>query len=261
MIFALFAGGCAEEGAKRTEPSLRPPTIISEGVLTAGVDFSVPPFAGKDNGKEAGIDLDVAAAVADRLGLDVRFKSVPASEAVDQLASGSVDVVLGLPMTEETTAVLSFAGAYMADGPVFFSAEEGTITLAGFGVRKVGVQRGSEAYWALEAELGSGETSAYPALRDALQALVDGGVDVVAGGAAVGAYIARDMPGIRVVGQVAPGNPIGVAVRVESDALADEVGRALRGLEEGGVLRFIRSKWVPGVPDAWMHVPAAQDQS
>ena len=54
-----------------------------------GVDLDYPPFAGEDKGEEAGIDVDVAAAVAESSvsSLRARRASTP-SEAATALADG-----------------------------------------------------------------------------------------------------------------------------------------------------------------------------
>ena len=82
------AVACAPKPEPKPEPKMAPPAVKTAGVLVAGVDLDVPPFAGVDQGKQAGIDVDVAAAIADRLGLAVSYVDVKPSEAASALAEG-----------------------------------------------------------------------------------------------------------------------------------------------------------------------------
>ncbi len=71
------------------QPQVTPPAIKEAGTLRVGVDLAYPPFAGEDNGQKVGIDIDVASALAERLGLKVALVDVKASEAATALADGT----------------------------------------------------------------------------------------------------------------------------------------------------------------------------
>lgn len=250
---ACLLGGCSVVQQIQAHPKVAPPAIAEKGVLRAGVDFGYPPFAGADNGQKAGLDIDVAAALADRLGLKLSLVQVKPSEAASALASGRADVVLSVPLNADSLSSMDLAGTYASDGPAFFSlAGTGTVvpsmTVESLGARSVGAQRDSASFWALEDQLGEGSAIRYSTLREAFGALSAHEVQVVAGDALVGAYIARDTPGIRLVGQLAPAVPLGVAVRQDNTVLGHEVSSALDGLTADGVLDTIRAKWLGQLP-------------
>jgi ABC-type amino acid transport substrate-binding protein len=113
----------------------------------------------------------------------------------------------------------------------------------------VGVQTGSAASWALEDALGYGATEQYGTLREALQALAAGKVRLVAGDALVGAYIARDLTAVRLVGQLGTALPLGVAVAKDNTVLADAVRTSLDDLAAVGTLKTIRRTWVGEIPE------------
>ena len=251
----LVLVGCAGKKETKLEPKVTPPVIKEAGTLRAGVDLSYPPFAGKDNGKQAGLDLDVAGALAQRLGLKLAIVDVEASKAATALADGTVDVVFSVPFSEAGLTNASLAGSYLTNGPAFFVATESTksvdasMTVDTLGSAKVGAQEGSVAYWALASELGTAAIVPYPTLREAVTAADKGKVKFVAGDAIVGAYIARDFPNIHFAGQLAPAVPVGVAVAAENTKLGDAVRDALDALAADGVLDTIRRKWVDGLPE------------
>ena len=69
--------------------------IRQKGVLTAGVKADYAPFGFRDGkGDIVGFDADVAAALAARLGVALRIVPVTASNRLQKLAAGEVDVIV-----------------------------------------------------------------------------------------------------------------------------------------------------------------------
>jgi polar amino acid transport system substrate-binding protein len=267
LAVALAAAGCSQAKTPETQPKVAPPVIKDAGILKAGMDLDYPPFGGTDNGQQAGLDLDVASALAARLGLKVTIVQVAASDAATALANGTVDVVLSVPFSAEALTNVALAGSYASDAPAFFISTESTapveptmtiVSLPG-PPAKIGVQKESEAYWKLAREIGEESLQVYPSLRDAMDALQSGEVQVVAGDALVGAYIARDMPTVHLAGQMQSATLLGVAVKPENTKLAEATRDALDGLAADGVLDAIRTKWVGGL--AKLAVEASEEAS
>lgn len=253
----LLVTGCTS--AKKTstlKPKVTPPAIAKAGVLKVGVDLSYPPFAGTDAGKQAGIDVDVASALAGKLGLTVKLVDVKPADAAKALSSGKADVVLSVPLTAEALSGAAIAGTYISDGPALFVSADAsasidpTLTIDSLGSGKVGAQKESVAYWAAARELGGEQAvTGYATLREALDALAAGDVDVVAGDAIVGAYIARDMSQIHFAGQGADATLLGVAVNPDNTTLSEKMRDALDQLAADGVLDTVRRKWVGDLPE------------
>lgn len=266
---AVASVGCSQPKEAALQAMVAPPAVATAGTLRAGIDLDYPPFGGTDNGQQAGIDLDVSAALAEKLGLTLTVVKVQPSNAATELASGTVDIVLSVPFSAEGLSNVTLAGSYASSAPAFFVATEGTasapatMTLADLPVSpaKVGVQKGSPAYWKLARELGADAVKTYPTLREALDALAAGDVSVVAGDAMVGAYIARDYPTVRFAGQMAAATLLGAAVVPDNTALVDATREALDGLAADGVLAAIRSKWVGDLPKLKVAASAATSET
>lgn len=100
VLLALSLSACRGMPAQsQLKPTVFPPSIAEKGVLRAGVDLSAPPFGGTDGGRQAGLDIDVASALASKLGLALKVVDVKPADAASALASGTVDVVLSVPYT------------------------------------------------------------------------------------------------------------------------------------------------------------------
>ena len=256
VVVALVAvAGCGAKEEPRQTPKVSPPAVGKAGELRAGVDLSTPPFAGTDLGQKAGIDVDVAAALADKLALTVTYVDVAPSEAATALAEGDVDVVLSVPVSGADLSRVTPAGTYLTDAPAAFIATEGTasvepsITIASLPVKKIAAQTASAAYWLVSSEYGTDGIEQFDSLREALESVDAGESRVAIGDALVGAYIARDIPSIKYAGQLADATPLSVAVAVENTTLADAVRSALDELAADGVLESVRKKWVGDLPE------------
>jgi ABC-type amino acid transport substrate-binding protein len=181
--------------------------------------------------------------------------------------------MMSVPFSEDALVNTSLAGTYVNNGPAFFisfedaaseatasaestetdSAEESfeaSLTIDTLSEQRVGAQEGSVAYWILEYEFGADAIASYPTLREAMDALVAGEIDVLAGDAMVTSYIASDgYESVVFAGQVAPATPLGIAVGLEAAELEEAVRGALDELAADGVLTTIRAKWVGDLPE------------
>jgi polar amino acid transport system substrate-binding protein len=263
LVAALLLAGLGAGCAKAPEvpvltPKIAPPLVADAGVLRVGVDTSYPPFAGEDKGRQAGIDVDVAAALADRFGLRLELVEISPTEAAPALADREIDLAIaGISITDAVGTDVVFAGSYLVNGAALFSLTvDGSAEPTGapafdpasLGNARVGCQKESAAFWALESLYGEGFAVGYTTLREALEALRDGEVDVVACDAIVGAYLARDFSGVVFVEQFGPAAPVGVVVASDAQELEVKVREALDALSVDGVLDAIRSKWVGELP-------------
>ena len=247
---AVVATACspAAEPEPGPEPKVAPPVIGEAGVLRVGVDLGYPPYAGTDKGREAGIDIDIAAALATELGLALELVEVGAADAPAALQSGQIDIAMGVPFTEAAVLDASFAGWYVASGPALFSSVETSVTPEQLGRVRVAVQQDSESFWDLAHTYGADALVVTETLREAFELLAADEVDAVAGDALVGAYLARDFETVAFSSQLAPATPIGITVATDAAELEAVIREALDTLASAGILDTVRAKWVDDLP-------------
>lgn len=266
LALVVLASGCRSEQAAEpsSPPVVSPPAIANEGVLRAGIDFDYPPYGGTDAGKRAGLDLDVAAALADKLGLRLEVVDLTVDQGPGALENDTIDVLLSAPLGDPPLEGISVAGTYLASAPAVFGrvdttgSAEASLTVETIGDRTVVVQRESEAFWLLESVFGEAYANQVDTLRQGFEAVAEDQASLVAGDAVVGAYIARDFDGIGFSGQLAPATPVGVGVSQDNPELNDAVRQALDELATDGVLDAIRTKWVGELPELQVSEDAEQ---
>ena len=145
--FALF--GVMAEG--EVDPDVQ--AIIDRGVLRVGVKNAVIGFGFQDTltGEYSGMEIDLATALAEELGVDVEFTTVTAATRTELLDSGDIDCVLAtFTITEERKESWDFTTPYYTDHVTVLVEDSSDIkTLADLKGKLVGVSSGSTSARAL----------------------------------------------------------------------------------------------------------------
>lgn len=130
--------------------SIPPPLheIFPHGALIVGVDGSYPPFASVNAaGELVGIDIDVARALGERMGLPVQFVNMGFDGLYDSLRAGQVDVVIAaLTIDPQRTADVYYSWAYYNAGLMLVSdAGSGIESMHDISGRRLAYAFGSSA--------------------------------------------------------------------------------------------------------------------
>lgn len=93
--FLLLTGGAAHAACEDYVPGPKPQntsredvgadydTIVDRGWMDFALYEDFPPFSYREDGKPAGVDVEIAQVIAEYIGVDARIRLVPASENVD----------------------------------------------------------------------------------------------------------------------------------------------------------------------------------
>lgn len=92
-------------------------TVRERGKLIAGVRYDFPPYGSIDKeGKPVGYGVDVARAMAEKLGVQVEFVQTTSQNRIPLLQSGKIDAEFGITsMTAARDEVVDFSIPYMWD--------------------------------------------------------------------------------------------------------------------------------------------------
>ena len=148
-VASLAVFGVTAEG--EVDPDVQ--AIIDRGVLRVGVKNAVIGFGYQDTltGEYSGMEIDLATALAEELGVDVEFTTVTAATRTELLDSGDIDCVLAtFTITDERKKSWDFTTPYYTDYvTVLVEDSSGITTLADLKDKKVGVSSGSTSARAL----------------------------------------------------------------------------------------------------------------
>lgn len=255
FVLALSLGlatGCTPDKTAETvtlDPTLAPPIIKSEGVLTVGIDFAYLPFSAEVDGRLEGIDVDVASLVAEDLGLRVAFVDVSPDDALVALEDGTVDIMMSTILGKVSATSIAMAGVYAAEAPgIFVASQEGTPTALDISSIKMGAQIGSLASWELKRSWGATDVKEYETLVDAFDALVAGEIDAVACDSMVGSHLISLYPTVSYLTQITPADAIGIGVSPDKKELGTAVQAVLDRAVVDGRVDLLLARWVGDMP-------------
>lgn len=236
----------ADSLAKKTaELSPKVSGTVREGVLTVGIDpdsDSAPLFV-ESSGKAYGLDVDVAEALADELGLRVRFVRVSAGSA--KLGS-ECDVVMGAAKGDVGASTV--VGNYAQTASAFFhNGSTGVAKVEDLSSKTVGVQGASVSQSTLSKTGLVMSVKSYDDLNSAFAALSSGKIDYVLCDAYCGAYLQGSYPEASFAGTLDVPVERGVAVSEGNAELSQALADALKKVDGNGVMELVRRRWVNGM--------------
>jgi len=86
---------------------------VEAGKLTLATNAEFPPYEYHDGDKIVGIDMDIADAIAKKLGLEVKVEDIAFDSVILEVTSGKADIGLaGISATEERKQSVDFSDTY-----------------------------------------------------------------------------------------------------------------------------------------------------
>ena len=87
--------------------------IIKSGKITVATNAEFAPFESVEGAEYVGIDIDIAKAIADYLGVEVEIKNMEFDSVVTSVQKGQADLALaGLTMSDDRKVAIDFSDAY-----------------------------------------------------------------------------------------------------------------------------------------------------
>ena len=235
-----------DEANNQSEPASTTATdlkTVTEGVLTMSTNAAFPPYESTDDsGNVVGIDADIAAAIAEKLGLKLQIDDMDFDGA---LGGGQGTV------KEERQLVLDFTDTYANGVQVVIVPEGSDITsIEDMQGKRIGTQRGTTGYILCSSPVedgGFGEENVVP-YDDAIaavKALKNGQIDCVVIDNAPAQELVKANPGLTTLETEYANEKYAIGVAKGNTALLDAVNGALKELMEDGTIQSIIDKYIP----------------
>ena len=229
-------------------------TTITSGKLTMATNAQFPPYelvsdgAGAGNTGFEGIDVEIALALAEKLGLELVIDDMDFDGALIAVQQGKCDMVLaGLTYTEERDAVMDFTDTYANGVQVVIVKDGGPVSsLDDLANVKIGTQRGTTGYIYCTGDYGEDAVTAYDDGATAVQALMNGQVDcVVIDNMPAREYVAANT-GLSILDTEYANEDYVIAVNEGNTALQTALNDALNELMDDGTVAAILDKYIGG---------------
>ncbi len=125
----------------------------ADNTIVMGLDDSFPPMGFRDeSGDLVGFDIDLAKAVAEKIGVELQLQPINWSAKESELSTGKVDILWnGLTITDKRKEQMTFTEPYLKNRQVVVVRADSDIqTLADMKGKTVVLQENSTAVGALE---------------------------------------------------------------------------------------------------------------
>ena len=227
-------------------------TTVTPGKLTMSTNAAFPPYEmTADDGSFEGIDVEVAEAIADKLGLELQIDDMDFDAALLAAQNGKSDMVMaGVTVTEERQTVMDFSNTYATGIQVVIVPEDSDITsIDDMTGKMIGVQRGTtgDLYCSASVEdggFGEENVTPYDNGLTAVQALQNGQVDCVVIDNAPAQEFVKANPGLKILDTEYANEDYAIGVAKGNTQLLDAINGALEELEADGTLQSIVDKYI-----------------
>lgn len=243
-VFALCA--CTSDGGDDDSKTL---------VMATNATF--PPYEYYEGSEMVGIDVEIAQAIADKLGMELEITDMDFNAILGAVSSGKADMAMaGLSVTPDRLQEVDFSDSYCTGIQVMIVPEGSDITCADDILAKIeagedfqiGCQIATTGYiYASDTVenggFGEDHVQAYPAGADAIAALMSGKLDcVIIDNEPAKAFVAQN-DGLVILETEYVSESYAIAFAKDSE-IADDVNAALKELIADGTVQKIIDKYI-----------------
>ena len=227
-------------------------TTVEEGKLIMSTNAAFPPYEmTTDSGDFEGIDVEIAGAIAEKLGLELQIDDMDFDAALLAVQQGKSDMVMaGVTVTEDRLAVMSFTDSY-ANGiqSVIVTEDSDIASIDDMEGKLIGTQAGTTGYIYCSdtpenGGFGEDNVIAYDNGITAVQALMNGQVDCVVIDNAPAQEFVKANPGLKILDTEYANEDYAIGVNKDNTALLDAINGALAELKADGTIDSIISKYI-----------------
>ncbi len=243
LLFALLVAACGSSGSNNGENPAK-----AAGVLRIGTEGVYAPFSYHDpaTGELVGYDVDVAKAVADKIGVRVEFVETPWDSIFAALEANRFDVVANqVTITAARKAKYDMSEPYsVGEGVIVTRADDNSVSSLDDIKGKVAGETAT-SNWAQVARDHGAKVEVVEGFTQAIKLLNQGRVDVVINDSIpVYAYLAQTGDkSVKIAASTGEKSEQGFAARKNSGLLPD-LNKAVESLRADGTLARISQKYL-----------------
>jgi polar amino acid transport system substrate-binding protein len=240
FVVACFAG-C---GSKSSDAL----STVESGKLHMSTNAAFPPYEMiADDGSFEGIDVEVATAIANKLGLELVVDDMGFDAALLAAQNGSSDMVMaGVTVNEERQQVMDFSDSYATGVQVIIVKEGSSIETVDdlADAEMIGCQKATTGYIYCSDDYGEDHVTAYESGATAIQALVNGQVDAVVIDNMPAQEFVKANEGLVILDTDYVTENYAIGVKKGNTELLDAINGALKELIDDGTVQDIVDKYI-----------------
>src|SRR5579864_2846287 len=226
--------------------------VKQRGTLRVGLEGTFPPFNSKNpQGELVGYDVDIAKAVAAKLGVKPEFVTTEWSGIIAGLQANKFDVIVNqVGITDARKQALDFSPAYTYSAAQLIQRKDDTRqfkSLDDLKGKKLGVGLGTN-YMDMAKSVPGIDVKTYPGAPEYLCDLAAGRLDAALNDRLMINYLIKtaNLP-LRPGAVVRGGNAeVAIPFRKDNPKFAQAIDKALEDLRKDGTLARLSTKWFGG---------------
>ena len=231
--------------AAETTAAAAETTKAEGGTLIMGTNAEFPPYEFRDGDKIVGIDVEIAQAVAEKMGMTLEIEDMAFDAVIPSVTSGKIDFgAAGMTVTEERKQSVDFTDTYATSTQVIIVKNDSDITnLDGLKNKIIGVQLGTTGD-ILAGDIEGATLERYNKGMEAVQSLTQNKVDAVVIDDATAKAFVSNNEGIKILEEKLSDEEYAIAVKKGNTELVENMNAAIKELKESGKLDEIVAKYI-----------------
>ena len=245
MLLAMVA--C---GNDTSDPTPTPDPTPDTKTLYMATEVPFAPYEYYDGDKLVGIDVDVANAIAEKLGMKLEVVDIAFDSIVSGVQAGKYDMgMAGMTVNEERLEKVNFSDSYATGIQVVIVKEGGKVKslddMAADGV-VIGTQSGTTGFLFASEDFGDEKVKGFAKTTDAVEALKNGQVDCVMldNEPAKALVAANPDAGLSILDTAYANEDYAIAINKQNTDLLNQINAALAELKADGTLQGIIDKYI-----------------
>ena len=214
--------------------------------LVMATNANFPPYEYHDGDDITGIDVEIAQAIADKLGVELKVEDMDFGAIIDAVASGKADMGLaGMTVRPDRLENVNFSDTYTTAEQVIIVKDGSDIAEADdLADKSVGVQENTTGDMYVSEDYPDADVQRYKNGADAVQALAQGKVDAVVIDNEPAKVFVAENEGLVILESAYAVEEYAIAIAKDNDELLEKVNKALGELKEDGSLQKIIDKYI-----------------
>ena len=221
-------------------------STVTDGVLTMATNAYFPPYEYYEGSEIVGIDAEIAQAIADKLGLELKIEDMEFDSIITAVQTGKADMGLaGMTVTEERLQTVNFSDTYATGIQSVIVKEDSDIqSLDDLTGKKIGVQLSTTGDIYATDDYGAENIDRFPKGADAILALTRGKIDAVIIDNQPALNFVESNEGLRILDTDYVEEEYAACISKDNEALLEAVNGALEELKADGTIQSILDKYI-----------------
>lgn len=221
--------------------------IKARGELIVATNAEFPPFEYMEGDKFVGMDMEMAQAIADKLGVKLKIDNMAFDSVVASVQTGKADLgIAGLDASDERKLIVDFSDSYFSSTVVMLVAKDNATIKTGDDLvgKKLGVQLGTTADTMVASSIKDAEVVRMNKDADSVQDLINGKLDAALLDISPAKVFAeQNADKIKLIEASLSGAPYAVAANKGNAELIAVVNSVIKELKDSGKYDELLTKY------------------